>query len=330
MNTESSMEHTIALARSIALEGGVVPDNILYRLAGITEPSHRQALYAAARDVTAKRRPRKFDSCSIVNVRSGRCPENCKWCAQSAHFNTGCESYDFVNESEALEIAHILAVNGVGRYSAVASGKAVKGRALSEVIGLLDTVRERENIGTCASLGLLSHDELQRLWDGGTRRYHCNMETAPSYFPELCTTHTQADKMTTIKAARKIGFEICSGGIIGMGESARQRVEFAIFLREVDPVSIPINILAPIPGTPLEGTPLISDTEIMDTVAIFRLAHPDKDLRFAGGRKRLSRETQLECMRIGINGAIVGDLLTTLGSTVAEDKKMVEEAGYVF
>ena len=330
MTKDLTIDDAIALARSIALEGGIVPDHILYRLADITDPAHRAALYEAAEAVTSARRPRKFDSCSIVNARSGRCSENCKWCAQSAHYNTGCDTYDFVDEREALEVANVLASNGVGRYSAVASGKAVKGRALDEVINLLTTVRRTENIVTCASLGLLNHDELKRLWDSGTHRYHCNMETAPSYFPTLCSTHSQADKMATINAAREIGFEICSGGIIGMGESARQRVEFAIFLREVDPVSIPINILAPITGTPLENTPLISDEEILDTIAIFRLAHPDKDLRFAGGRKRLDRDTQLKCMRIGINGAIVGDLLTTLGSTIAEDKKMVEEAGYVF
>lgn len=328
--TETSIDTAIALARSIALEGGVVPEHILYRLAEIKDPAQRERLYEAAEAVTLARRPRKFDSCSIVNARSGRCSENCKWCAQSAHYDTGCETYDFVNEGEALEVAHILATNGVGRYSAVASGRAVKGRALAEVTDLLRTVADRENIATCASLGLLNREELQLLWDCGAHRYHCNMETAPSYFPKLCSTHTQAHKMATINAAREIGFEICSGGIIGMGESARQRVEFAIFMREVDPVSIPINILAPIPGTPLENTPLISDEEILDTIAIFRLAHPDKDLRFAGGRKRLSRETQLKCMRIGINGAIVGDLLTTLGSTIAEDKKMVKEAGYDF
>ena len=320
----------IALARKIALEGGVVSEDILYQLGQPLTAAQQKALRDAAADVTVARRPRKFDSCSIVNARSGRCSENCKWCAQSVHYNTGCETYDFINESEAMEVAHILAENGVGRYSAVASGKSVKGRALDEVTDLLRTVKEKEHINTCASLGLLNEAELQQLWDCGAHRYHCNMETAPSYFPHLCSTHTQAHKRATIDAARKIGFEICSGGIIGMGESMRQRVEFAIYLREIDPVSIPINILAPIKGTPLEATPLISDDEILNTIAIFRLAHPDCDLRFAGGRKRLSREVQLECLRVGINGAIVGDLLTTLGSTIAEDKKMVSEAGYVF
>ncbi len=162
------------------------------------------------------------------------------------------------------------------------------------------------------------------------RRYHCNLETAPSLFPTLCSTHTIADKLATIEAAREIGFEICSGGIIGMGETHRQRAEFAIALRAARPDSIPVNILSPIPGTPLAGTPPISDDAILDTVAIFRFAHPRVVLRFAGGRKRLSREVQLEAMRVGINGGIVGDLLTTIGSSVAADRVLAAEAGYEF
>ena len=145
------------------------------------------------------------------------------------------------------------------------------------------------------------------------RRYHCNLETAPSYFSHLCTTHTIEDKIATIAAAQKIGFEVCSGGIIGMGETAQQRAEFALTLRRARPHSIPVNILSPIPGTPLEGTAPISDDEILDTIAIMRLTHPAVEICFAGGRARLSREVQLEAMRVGINGGLVGDMLTTVG-----------------
>ena len=219
---------------------------------------------------------------------------------------------------------------GVRRFSLVASGRAVKGNALKSMCALLREAKDETSIYTCASLGLLDRDDLQQLWDAGVRRYHCNLETAPSHFPTLCTTHTIEDKIKTIRAAKEIGFEICSGGIIGMGETCRQRAEFALKLREIEPDSIPLNILSPIPGTPLEKQELISEDDILDTVAIFRFINPRTEIRFAGGRNRLSKDSQLKAMKIGINGGVVGDLLTTLGSTIAEDKALAQEAGYKF
>lgn len=288
------------------------------------------ALRDAAAEVTRAFGSRVFDSCSIINARSGSCSENCRWCAQSAHYHTGCATYETVDRDECLRQARLNAAAGIRRFSLVASGKAVRGRALEQITDMLREVKADCGISTCASLGLLGPDELRRLWDSGAHRYHCNLETAPSHFATLCTTHTIADKLATIAAAREIGFEICSGGIIGMGETRRQRAEFALALREARPVSIPINILSPIKGTPLQDTPPISDDEILDTVAIFRLAHPRVVLRFAGGRARLSREVLLEAIRIGINGAIMGDLLTTVGCTAADDRRLVAEAGYEF
>ena len=229
-----------------------------------------------------------------------------------------------------MEAARYNKERGVKRFSLVASGRAVSGKALEDICGILYDVKRETGISTCASLGLLTRDELKKLWDSGVRRYHCNLETAPSHFSKLCTTHAVEDKLKTIEAAHEIGLEVCSGGIIGMGESAEQRVEFGVTLRRANPCSIPINILSPIPGTPLADTAPISDDEILATIAVFRFLHPRTQIRFAGGRARLSRETQLKCMTIGMNGGIVGDLLTTIGSKIAEDREMVEEAGYDF
>lgn len=315
--------------KSKILDGGEISDNEAYELAD-SLPAASAALREAASEITARLCSRTFDSCSIVNARSGLCSENCKWCAQSKFHSTDCETYDLIDHDQCMEAARDNRSKGIRRFSLVASGRAVKGKALKSICSLLREAADETGISTCASLGLLDRDDLQQLWDAGVRRYHCNLETAPSHFPKLCTTHTIEDKINTIKAAREIGFEICSGGIIGMGETVRQRTEFALKLREIRPDSIPINILSPIPGTPLEAQEAISEDDILDTIALFRFVHPRTQLRFAGGRKRLSLDAQIESMKIGINGGIVGDLLTTLGSTVAEDKKVISQAGYNF
>ena len=199
---------------------------------------------------------------------------------------------------------------------------------LDRACGYISEIHSRGGIGLCASMGLLGREELQKLRDAGVSRYHCNLEAAPSYFGTLCSTHTVEDKIRTISIARELGMEVCSGGIIGMGETRRQRIELALELRRVEPESIPLNVLSPIPGTPLEHAEPISEQEILATVAFFRFVHPSVAIRFAGGRARLSAESQLQALRIGVNGAIVGDLLTTIGSKIADDRTLATMAGY--
>lgn len=313
--------------RDKVLEGGQLTESEAYELA---ECADRRALRDSAAEITKKFGTPDFDSCSIVNARSGRCSENCKWCAQSAHYHTECEEYDILDSEECMATARNNASKGVKRFSLVASGRKMTGKALNQACEMLRRAHEETGILTCASFGLIGAEELRKLRDAGVRRYHCNLETAPSRFKELCTTHTIEDKLATIREAHKLGFQICSGGIIGMGETPRQRVEFALKLREADPISIPINVLCPIPGTPLADEEPISEDDIIDTVAIFRFIHPQTQLRFAGGRKRLSRDTQLEAMRVGINGGITGDLLTTVGSTIDSDRRLAADAGYNF
>lgn len=309
------------------LDGGQLTEEEVYSLVDFKD---KEALRAAAGEITRALCKPNFDSCSIINARSGKCSENCKWCAQSAHFKTGCETYDMVDDDTCMTAARQNAENGVMRFSLVCSGRAVRGAALDKVCHLLKRAKEETGIHTCASLGLLNEDELIKLKESGATRYHCNIETAPSYFATLCTTHTMEDKFRTIETARRLGFGVCSGGIIGMGETPRHRAEFALALRRVNPVSIPINILQPIPGTPLENVELISFDEVLDAIAIMRFAHPTSELRFAGGRARFSEDEQLKMMEAGINAGVVGTLLTTIASSYEADRQLVERAGLKF
>lgn len=307
------------------LAGGEVTEAEALWLAELPD---KEILYQAAGEITRHFGKPAFNPCSIINARAGRCSENCKWCAQSGHYHTDSDVHGIVSAGQVLSQARYDEAKGVKRFCQVTSGRAVKGEALKKICDNYRELRKQTNLFLCGSLGLLDKEELQQLWDAGMRRYHCNLETAPSYFGEVCTTHTIDEKIQTLKWAREIGFELCSGGIIGMGETLEQRIELAVKLREVRPDSIPINILSPIKGTPLADTPPISDEEILVTVALFRFLHPKAELRFAGGRGRLSREVQLKALNIGINAAVVGDLLTTVGSKIDEDRRLAEEAGY--
>ena len=288
----------------------------------------REELHEAAHSVTTAFAPKRFDFCGIVSARAGRCSENCKWCTQSAHWHTGCENHGWIGTEACVRAAADAEANGVGRIGIVTSGRAQTPSDIDALCDALRAMKARTRIHLCGSLGLLSEDDLRRLRDAGLERVHSNLETAPSLFPTLCSTHTQAQKIETLRAAKRLGFEICCGGIIGMGETDEQLVEFALALAEIAPASIPVNILHPIMGTPLGDRPFLDEARILDSIAILRLANPKTPLRFAGGRARLSDDTARRAIYCGINAGIAGPLLTTPGADYADDRALSAEAGY--
>ena len=293
-------------------------------------PAQAQQLRDAAAEITDAFAPKQFDSCSIVNARSGLCGEDCKWCAQATRYATGVATYPLIAREDCLQAAALNRAKGIRRFSLVTSGRKMSGKELAAACDYYRTLQAEGGLHLCASMGLLSKEELQQLKDAGVNRYHCNLEAAPEVFGSLCTTHSIEDKIRTIRYAQELGMEVCSGGIIGMGEDMKGRVALALELRRIDPVSIPINILCPIPGTPLANQPLIEEDEVLDCVALFRFIHPRVTLRFAGGRARMSAQATLEALRIGINGCIMGDMLTTIGATIDQDIALINQSRYDF
>lgn len=285
-------------------------------------------LCEAADEIRLKLTGNHLDTCSIINARSGRCSEDCAWCAQSRRFHTGVDEYDIVDTGLAVASAKANRAYGVERFSLVTSGRRVTGEQMPRFCDIYRRIAAETDIYLCASMGLLGYDEMTMLAEAGVKRYHCNLENSSEYFPRLCRSHTRADKLATIEAARRAGLAICSGGIIGMGETLRDRLLLAKEAYEAGASSIPVNILNPIPGTALQDTPPLSEEEIIRSVALMRFMAPDAVMRFAGGRARLSRETTERILRGGMNGVMIGDLLTTRGNDADEDYALFRRTGY--
>lgn len=285
-------------------------------------------LCRAADEIRVKWCGNEIHTCSIVNARSGRCSEDCKWCAQSAHHSTGVKEYDYISDQDMMSAFRSNRDRGVSCFSMVTSGRKVMPRHMTHFCRLFKKAADEGGLKLCASMGLLDREQLQQLWDAGVRKYHCNLETSRTYFPKLCSTHTIDEKLRTISMAREIGFKVCCGGIIGMGETMRDRLELAEMARDAGASSIPINILQPIKGTPLENIERISEDEVARSVALMRFVAPKCTLHFAGGRAQLSKEAMANILRGGMNGALVGDMLTTVGNKVDEDYKMFNDIGY--
>ncbi len=270
---------------------------------------------------------KRVDLCSIVNARSGRCSENCKYCAQSIHHHANCEVYELLPVEKIVEACKLNEREKVDRFSLVTSGHALRGEEFERAIEAYNQMRKECDIELCASMGFLSAEQLHRLHEAGVTTYHHNIETSPSNFSNICTTHTIAQKLATLKMVKAEGMRVCSGGIIGMGETWADRIEMAATLAEYEVDSIPINTLIPIKGTPLEGLTLLTEPEILRTVAIFRYLNPTARIRLAAGRGLLSNSGE-RAFRSGADSTITGNMLTTVAcATIRSDRAMLQDLG---
>lgn len=269
----------------------------------------------------------RVDLCSIINGRSGRCPEDCKYCAQSAHNHTACEIYDFLPEETILEACKVNEREGVDRFSIVTAGRALTGEEFEKAIHAYETMHRECDIDLCASMGFLTAEQLHRLHQAGVTSYHHNIETSRRNFPNICTTHTYEQKLETLKLVKAEGMCACSGGIIGMGETWEDRLDMAVSLAELGVDSIPINALMPIPGTPLEHQPRLTEEEILRTIAFFRYLNPEANIRLAAGRALLTHDGE-RAFRSGASASITGNMLTTAAcATIRSDRAMLKELG---
>ena len=269
----------------------------------------------------------QFDICTIINARSGSCSENCKFCAQSAHNHTCAATYPLLSKEEILAQAKINHEQGVLRYSIVTSGKRLSDAEVDLMCEVVREIKEKIGISVCVSFGLLNEQQFRKLKEAGVTRVHNNLETSRRNFPNICTTHKFDDKIQAIRAALAAGLSVCSGGIMGLGETAEDRIDMALTLRELGVRSIPVNMLNPIPGTPFENNERLTPEDMQRIVAVYRFILPQASIRLAGGRG-LMPDKGKSCFTSGANAAISGDMLTTAGITTKTDMALLKELGY--
>ncbi len=268
-----------------------------------------------------------FDLCTIVNGKSGACSENCTFCAQSSCSRADIAVYPLMTKDEIVAEARRQDAAGVLRFSIVTSGRRLSAKEVDDMCDAIRHIRAETSLSVCVSFGLLDEAAFIQLKEAGASRVHNNLEASRRFFPKICTTHSTDDKMRAIRAAQKAGLSVCSGGILGLGETREDRIDLALELRELGIKSVPVNILNAIAGTPLEGRPPLSGEEVVRTVAIFRFLLPDAAIRLAGGRG-LFTDKGRAAFKAGANAAITGDMLTTAGISVETDKALLNELGF--
>ena len=285
---------------------------------GLVSLAHRVRLEHAGPEVELE---------SIISAKTGGCPEDCAFCSQSRHFDTPVRPEPFIDIGELVEAAKRSQDAGATEFCIVLAVRGPDEKIMAQTLAAVDALHRETDMQVACSLGILTLEQAETLRDAGVHRYNHNLETSKSFFANICTTHTWDERFQTCLLVREMGMELCSGGLFGMGESKRQRVEFAFEVRELEPCEIPINFLNPRPGTPLGDRSLVEPLDAIRTIALFRLLFPTAILRYAGGREVTLRELQSLGLLAGINGVIIGNYLTTLGRSPDEDVRMIRDLG---
>lgn len=282
-------------------------------------------LMAGADRIRKTFRGSEIEVCAIANVRSGNCSENCSFCAQSGHHKTAAPKYGFISAEQLSLQAQRARAWGSADFGIVSKGWGIRSaKERAQFKEYLTTLKTQTEIGRCASLGVLDENTAIMLKEAGLENYHHNLESAESFFHNVCTTHTYQENIDTIRHARAAGLRVCAGGILGMGESQEQRIELAMTLRELEVDQVPLNFLNPQPGTPMEHQQPLRPMEILNCIAVFRYLLPQAEIRIAGGRQFLG-DMQAMIFMAGASGIMIGDYLTTKGRQVEDDLKMIAD-----
>lgn len=319
-----------ARARLRTAEGALLDEGRLLtrsELTGLADLSDAwvTSLAALAHEVRLARCGPEVEVEGILSAKTGGCPEDCHFCSQSSRFDTPVQATPFLDADEVLRAAEETRASGATEFCIVLAVRGPDERTLQRILALVPLVRDRVGVNVAVSAGLLTDDQARRLAEAGVHRYNHNLETARSFFPRVVTTHSWEERWDTCRLVRAHGMELCCGALIGMGETAEQRVELITELQELDPTEVPLNFLNPRPGTPLGGATPVAAWEAIRWIALFRLGLPGVILRYAGGREVTLRELQSMGMTAGINALIVGNYLTTLGRSPEEDLQMLAD-----
>lgn len=311
------------------LAGGEITEAEAMQLMGLADAADLACLQDAAHEITVHFNAREPGLCSLINAKSNLCGEDCGFCSQSVRFDTRVDAYDLMPAEEVVRIAKKFEKKGTKNFCVVTSGGALNSEEFEKVIEIYRQLKKETTMNLDGSLGFLTPERIRRLKEAGVRRYNDNLQSSREFYPKIVSTHSYDTRLETLRMLQEGNMEICSGGILGMGETPADRVKLALELKPYNPHCLPMNILNPRPGTPLEGVEKPVPQEMLKTIAVFRFIHPKANIKLAGGREiHLSPEEQERALQGGANGLIIGGYLTTHANPVHQDMEMLKRAGY--